>query len=180
MARKQSPMPQPNPITQTYQAIRNGLLAQQGLRTILSNSAGNVRLLNIPDLSDNKEAINFPSRTPVDFPDIILKQGRFSLQPFGVNSKCATIRQSYPLSIAQESMSLTKTNDVNLQIFVALLRLGTNLGLSFVADWDITDGADSDEIRGERAADDRRRWITTAQINVQMNISKTDLLTLNP
>lgn len=163
-------MPDTDPITQTYQAIRGALMSWIGFTAF-------VKAANVWDMSDKKFVPGMAQKgAPADFAEVALMQGQFILSPFGLNSKVASIRQSYPLVSVSRTLSTTAMNCLKYQMLIALLKAGDNLGLPHVAEWDITGGSDS--FNRKEWTQGETRWTTMATINVLMNVSKQQLLAL--
>jgi hypothetical protein len=163
-------MSQLNPITQTYQAIRKVFTDSESLMALIKPA-------NFPDMSATNFE-DFRDNTPAgvqDFKEIRLMQGQFLMLPHGRNSLVGTINHSFPIIVTHASLKLIPVNQLKYAMFQALAKAPSDLGLSFLSMWDMSGGSDDFSSRSPLARGVKRA-ITIAQINVQLNIPRANLL----
>jgi hypothetical protein len=99
-----------------------------------------------------------------------LDQGRFTLMPFGGNSRVAEASQSYVLSVDSHKTTVQTINQIKWAALKALRRAGPELGThNLVRDWMITDGMDQPR---PQSPDATAGWAAVLTIQVQMYFDK--------
>lgn len=163
-----------DPFTAVYKAIRNGMLAWDGIVALLTDNRGNLRLGDFQDMSDPTYRRKPNTEDPNSFPEFMLFLGQFHMEPFA-NSQAAKFGQSYLLCASTEFFSIIKPGLIKIHTMAALANLGTDLGLpGLVYCWNITNGANemNSFVRPHSG------WTTLLSINVEMSIKRTDLLAI--
>jgi len=115
-----------------------------------------------------------------DTPEVVLLQEAFELQPFGGNSRVASLSQSYQLVATHESLRVTPVNALKYAAMAALLRAGPDLGLSgLVRSWEIHQGRD-DAFGPPQWRRATQRWVSVMSIVVHMELDRSVLLSAQP
>lgn len=162
---------QPNPFTEVYQTIRTGLLAYAPFAALVKDK--NFRDATDPTFNRFRDEI-----APSDTPEIILVQGKRELKPFGRNSQVADFSLSYPIIATFDStLRVVPVNDVIYAGFIAMLKLGDDLGLPYVRSWDIAAAGD-DPFGQQEWKRGAMRYLSLLQINVEMYQSRQTLKNL--
>ncbi len=113
-----------------------------------------------------------------DTPEVIVLQEAFTLQPFGVNSRVASLSQSFQLVVSQDSLKVTPVNALKYAVMVALLQAGPDLGLSgLVRSWHITQGKD-DAFPATQWRRGAQRWVSFLTITIAMDLDRASLIGL--
>jgi hypothetical protein len=129
-----------DPITQTYRAIRDALIAWPQWGTAMEPRPGaGFRPGNFPDLSESTWLK--PMLAPADKPMALLTEGAFTLRPFGRNSLTATIEQTFPLVYEIGTLKLLSANRIKFETMRAMLNAGESLSQpGFRHDMDVAAG----------------------------------------
>jgi hypothetical protein len=162
---------QPDPITATYRRVRSLLLSHDGFTDI-------VRPGNFPDMSAASFVQVKPQIQPGDLPEVLLFQSAFRMLPFGRNSMSAEVVQTFDLVTTIDKLQVTPLNAVKWQSFVALSNGGGDLGLTFVRDWQLQDGAD-DAFGQSQWKRETLRYVSMLRIVVTLSISRQSILLHN-
>lgn len=169
----------PDPFTQVAQAIVAALAGHAGFSALVQ--PGNLIDPTSATFEDYKADV-----APGDLPEALLRPRTFELAAFGPNSRSAAIRQRFDLVITTDALRTTSLHAVKYQALRALATAGDTLGLDFVRSWLISSGEEHDSpkapgerLTGSAAAATRgtRRWVAAMMIDVQMTLSRDDLLT---
>jgi hypothetical protein len=171
-------MMDPDPFTQVAQAIVAALAGHAGFSALVM--PGNLIDPTSSTFEDYKADV-----APGDLPEALLRPREFELAAFGPSSRTAGIRQKFDLVITTDALRTTSLHAVKYQALRALATAGDTLGLDFVRTWSIHSGEehDSPKLRAERltgsaaaATRGTRRWVAALCIDVQMVLSRDDLL----
>jgi hypothetical protein len=161
-----------DPFTQIARAILAALQADCGWAALVK--PGNVIDMTASTFERFKSQLQ-----PGDVPEVILLQGDFNLQPFGGNSRIATLEQTYALVTTHDSLRVAPVNALKYLTLVALTKAGPSLGLQgLVRGWEITQSAD-DALGQKQWRRGTQRWVSVLSIRVNMYLPR-EMLTSFP
>lgn len=170
--------PPVDPITQVYRKVRQTLLDRFVAVPDPDTGKPMVRPGNVPDLSDRSFQTFKRQVQPGDLPEVVVVQGAFALQPFGVNSLVSTVRQTFPVIDTFDRMTVTQGNVLKFHALIALLQAGDDLGLrGLVRSWEITGGAD-DVFGKPDWTRETERLTSVFSVTVQLDLSRRQLLAM--
>jgi hypothetical protein len=117
---------------------------------------------------------NFKSQLQFgDTPEVVLLPEAFTLQPFGSNSRVATLSQTYQIVATHDSLRAQPVNALKYAAMTALLQAGPDLGLGgLVSSWQITQGKD-DPFGHPAWRRTTQRWISVMSIIVDMQLDRS-------
>jgi hypothetical protein len=132
-----------------------------------------VRAGNLIDVTDSAFE-NFKSQLQFgDTPEVVLLPEAFELQPFGANSRVASLSQTYQLVATHESLRAQPVNALKFAAMTALLQAGPDLGLGgLVRSWQISQGRD-DPFGHPPWRRATQRWISVMSIVVSMELDRS-------
>jgi hypothetical protein len=167
-----------DPITKTYRAIRNALIAWPQWGTAMEPRPGaGFRPGNFPDLSESIALKGMLA--PADKPMALLTEGAFTLRPFGRNSLTATIEQTFPLVYEIGTLKLLSANRIKFETMRAMLHAGESLSRTGnVTTWMLQQGSDFPFGGAGPATYNSSEWGTILQIVVQIDLPRPSLLAL--
>jgi hypothetical protein len=158
-----------DPFTAAASAILSALSASSSFSAIVA--PGNLIDLSSDSFERFKSQLQFG-----DTPEVVLLPDGFELQPFGANSKVASLSQTFELIATHDSLRTATLNALKFAVMTALLKSGTELGLgSLVRSWEIHKGRDDFEGHSSwrRGA---QRWVSLMSITVHMELDRSQLL----
>ncbi len=160
-----------DPFTATSSAILSALTSSPAFSAIVAPG-------NLIDMSANaferfKGQLQFS-----DTPEVVLLSDAFELQPFGTNSKIASISQTFQLISTHASLRTTPMNALKFATMTALLKAGPNLGLcGLIRSWEMRQGRD-DAFGHPQWRRGTLRWVSLISITVHMHLDRSHLLAL--
>jgi hypothetical protein len=152
-----------DPFTAAYQAI---LAAFQNYAPM----AALVGAGNFIDTTDPLFQQFKPGLQAGDTPQVKLLQGEFDLPPFGGNSTSVQFTQSYRVMFCTDVLRVVPLNQLKYQALIALVKAGSNLGLSCVKGYQVQTGRD--DYQSPRQSEQSQRWTAAFDITVHLYLSR--------
>ncbi|HTW96016.1 MAG TPA: hypothetical protein VMD30_14535 [Tepidisphaeraceae bacterium] len=160
-------MSTPDPFTAAHQAIFTALQNYAPLTALVA--PGNFINITAAQFEQFK-----PQIASADAPQLRIIQGDFTLPPFGGNSRAVEFSQSYVIQVTIDTLQIVPLNQIKYQIMVALIQAGTQLGLSFVSGYTLSDSRDSFAQPAD-LIQKSRRWCAVMTVTVQMFLPRQSL-----
>jgi hypothetical protein len=160
-----------DPFTSASSAILAALSASSAFSAIAK--PGNLIDLSADSFERFKGQLQFG-----DTPEVVLLPDAFELQPFGVNSKVASLSQTFQLIATHESLRTNTLNALKFAAMTALLKAGPQLGLGgLVRSWEMRQGRD-DSLGNSPWRRASQRWVSLISISVYMDLDRSLLLAM--
>lgn len=152
--------------------------ASSAILSALSNCPAFTALVAARNLIDVSSDTFEQFRTQLsasDVPEAVLLPAAFVLQPFGVNSRVASMSQTFELICTFDSLQTGLPNALKFAVLTALLQAGSDLGQTgLIRSWEARQGKD-DFQQHPQWRRGSKRWVSLMEIIVHMDVARTSL-----